>query len=57
MVFLVPKYIHSLMINLLQFKVKLTMACLMPEDRGKFFVYTRFVSLLNKALFLQADGA
>ncbi|KAK4696234.1 transcription initiation factor TFIID subunit 2, partial [Phenoliferia sp. Uapishka_3] len=38
---LVPSYHNAITIAGIEFKVKLTMACLMPEDRTKFFVYTR----------------
>lgn len=38
---LVPSYHNAITIAGIEWKLKLTMACLIPEDRMSFFVYTR----------------
>lgn len=38
---LVPSYHNAVTVAGIEWKLKLTLACLMPEDRMSFFVYTR----------------
>lgn len=44
---LVPSYHNAITVAGIEWKLKLTLACLIPEDRMSFFVYTRCVDLLS----------